>query len=251
MKLTMHDKISDFLPSFAQGAQTYEQVAWVQKAAAKTLVDSLIKQYPVFYPNRILDVGSGTGYVVENLLPFFPNSTYILNDIEPKMLNNAVKKLQHFSNISYQIGDAEKCKFMPNELTISNMAFQWFEDLPITINRLSSNSEILAFSILLDGTFSEWWELCDFYGAQFLRPSYYKYEELAQVCANINPRDLWLLRKEVELDMDSPLAFIRYVKQLGANLSNSVHCPKLLSMLRQERGRLLTKYQLCFVILRK
>ena len=54
-------------------------------------------------PNKILDLGAGTGLLDMYWYKYFPNSEYLLVDIAEDMLNIAKERFKKVENIKYQI----------------------------------------------------------------------------------------------------------------------------------------------------
>ena len=54
---------------FNGASNSYDKVACVQKQSAELLVQKLQEFDKLFYPQTILDLGTGTGYIPEILLP--------------------------------------------------------------------------------------------------------------------------------------------------------------------------------------
>ena len=129
---------------FNRSGNSYDKVACVQKQSAGLLVKKLQSFDSSFYPQTILDLGTGTGYIPEILLPHYRNSLYTLNDIAPKMIEIVENKFLDRDN------------FQDHNLIISNLALQWINNLEKTLEKFYKKSNILAFSCLLDGTFKEW-----------------------------------------------------------------------------------------------
>jgi malonyl-CoA O-methyltransferase len=71
---------------FNKASQSYDDVATIQKKAAYYLVNELLKYYPII-PKTVLDIGTGTGYVPELLLPKYTSCAFYLNDNAQNMLD--------------------------------------------------------------------------------------------------------------------------------------------------------------------
>lgn len=56
-------------------------------------------------PQRILDLGAGTGLLTAYWYKHFPDSCYVLADIAEEMLNIAKKRFDGLTNISYEVLD--------------------------------------------------------------------------------------------------------------------------------------------------
>ena len=59
-------------------------------------------------PNRVLDLGAGTGLLSYFWYKHFPQSEYVLVDIADEMLNIARKRFDGLKNIDYQVLDYSK-----------------------------------------------------------------------------------------------------------------------------------------------
>lgn len=64
--------------------------------------------YNIAKPERILDLGAGTGLLSYFWYQFFPDSEYVLVDIADEMLNIARKRFLGTDNVSYLISDYSK-----------------------------------------------------------------------------------------------------------------------------------------------
>ncbi|MEG2075357.1 MAG: class I SAM-dependent methyltransferase [Victivallaceae bacterium] len=59
-------------------------------------------------PQRILDLGAGTGLLSMFYLRHFPNAEYLLVDVAGEMLKIAGERFSNLSNINYLVGDYAK-----------------------------------------------------------------------------------------------------------------------------------------------
>lgn len=117
--------------SFAQAASSYDEYAVLQREVADRL---LAKVSCLQGPERILDLGSGTGYCTEILRSIFPEAEIISLDIAEGMLSYARTK----NKVDSVCADAEALPFIEQsfDLIVSSLAIQWckfypklFEDL--------------------------------------------------------------------------------------------------------------------------
>jgi len=139
---------------FSENAPTYDQFAQVQKKMAQMLTDSIETS-----PQRILEIGCGTGYMTERLCRLFPHAEISAVDFAPGMLEVARKRLQG-RQVEFICGDIEEMKAFggPFDLIISNAAFQWFNQLENTIHRLFLSlapGGSMHFSTFGESTFCE------------------------------------------------------------------------------------------------
>ena len=209
------------IANFNRASLSYDSVASVQEVCARKLIDKLKQHFPDFYPDAILDLGTGTGCVPQVLLETFPKSHYTLTDRAIKMLQMAKEKLSAHGNIRYTLNDIEKDKFGFYPLITSNFVFQWAQDLYSLLKKFYQTSEVLAFSCLLQGTFDEWASL---FRSLSLPVPTYKYpslDELKKYMLALSPkgssRKCFFDTQQFTLDFEHPAAFMRYLKSLGAN----------------------------------
>jgi len=125
--------------SFGASASTYDEHAFLQREIGDRLFERL--QYIKLLPQRILDIGSGTGYATQKLRERYRDATLIALDLAPGMLDIARAKVQREAAASslmkrifgsrhdrdYLCADAESLP-LANEsidLALSNLALQW------------------------------------------------------------------------------------------------------------------------------
>ena len=121
--------------NFSKYADTYDIYCTVQKNIAKELVNKL--NLP-FIPGNILEIGCGTGNYTMLLREKFPNALIDSIDISLAMLEKAKNKISDYKITFFQ-QDAQN--FNTNQkfdLITSNATFQWFNDLPATLKKITN-----------------------------------------------------------------------------------------------------------------
>ncbi|PKM94625.1 MAG: class I SAM-dependent methyltransferase [Firmicutes bacterium HGW-Firmicutes-1] len=75
-------------------------------------------------PKRILDLGCGTGAILEKAIKKYPDIEYFALDPASEMLNLLQKKFSTNSNIQYTVGSAHKLEFEANtfDYVVTNWA---------------------------------------------------------------------------------------------------------------------------------
>jgi malonyl-CoA O-methyltransferase len=202
---------------FDAASQTYDGVAGIQKQCAEQLVITLMALCPDFYPDSVLDLGTGTGYLPELLLPKFPQTRFTLNDLSPRMLARSQAKFEGNPQVTGQLGDMETTSFNAHALTISNLALQWMNDLDATLQTFYLNSEVLAFTCLLEGTFQAWEGMLEQSGLLERLPSYPSRSQLETSLLALKPVDYSFTAADFTMTFSSPLLFMRYLQRLGAS----------------------------------
>ena len=241
---------SQIQQNFNRASKTYDQLAAIQKICAQQLVNLLRQYFPEFYPTSILDIGTGTGYIPEILLPFFPTSQYLLNDLAQDMLYAAHTKLGPRSNIFFLPGDMDTLQFAPQELIISNFALQWATQLTPLLRHLYKRSNLLVFSCLLDGTFAEWTALFSRYALPLPTYLYPTEHALTTYLLSLGAPHCYIKTQDFTLNFASPLHFMRYLQRLGANTGQHALTPThIRTLLKHPTHAFTTTYKVYFALI--
>lgn len=110
---------------FNRSATTYDACCRVQRRMADRLLERL-GELPA--PDRILELGCGTGCLTELLAKRFPSSQILALDLAERMVDIARERVPE-EGVEFRVADAEKAKYSPcsYDLVISNATIQWFE----------------------------------------------------------------------------------------------------------------------------
>lgn len=136
---------------FERAADTYNASAVLQKEISKRLVGRL--DYIKHVPKTVLDVGSGTGFVTQDLLKRYPKSSIIALDLAYSMARKSQQQGGWFRKPLAVCADAEQLPLKPDsiELLISSLMLQWSNDLKQTFNGF--HSVLAPNGLLLFSTF--------------------------------------------------------------------------------------------------
>ncbi len=148
--------------SFDRAAPGYDDVALLQQTIAQRLLErlDLIK----LQPQRILDVGAGTGQLTLQLTRRYKNCEVIALDLAPAMLKLARQRLgmldKWFGKQRFICGDADHLPLADNsvDMIISNFAIQWCSDLDQTFTefqRVLKPDGLLLFTTFGPDTLKE------------------------------------------------------------------------------------------------
>ena len=234
--------------SFGEAAGSYDAVSEVQALVARRLAARISHASP----ERILDIGAGTGHLAQALARRWPGATITLADLAPPMLAVARAKLPEALLIA---ADAEAPPFAENKFDVaaSNLALQWSDDLPGTLRglaRLLRPGGRLAVTTLLAGTWAEWRRAHDDLG---LVPAMLTLPGAAQLRHALP----WVDLIEVETVL-RPYArgreFLRDIHRLGAGTRNGAAlAPRDLNrVLRQfETTGAVASYQVATILLQR
>jgi len=114
------EKIRD---SFSKSAASYDRHADLQRQMAEKLFSGLKGSY-----KRILDIGSGTGELVEKLARKYPEAKIIGLDLASGMIEAARNKVK-YDNVKFIEGDGEELPFAAGtfDLVVSSASLQWMD----------------------------------------------------------------------------------------------------------------------------
>jgi len=113
--------------SFSRAASSYDSVAQLQRDVGNAALNYLPDQAP----QRVIDLGSGTGYFSEQLQQRFPQAQLISLDLAEGMLRYA-REHRPLKQGHYLCGDAESLPLADSctDLIFSSLAIQWCGDYP-------------------------------------------------------------------------------------------------------------------------
>jgi malonyl-CoA O-methyltransferase len=150
--------------AFSKAASTYDAAAIMQREVCIRMLEKLdiIK----IQPQRVLDVGSGTGWGTRQLGERYPQADVIALDIAIGMLQAARgtsgwwKKLFAGKRENYLCADVEALPLVAQSVDMvwSNLAVQWCNDLPATfveLHRVIKSDGLLMFSTFGPDTLQE------------------------------------------------------------------------------------------------
>lgn len=141
------------------GAEGYDGAASIQAEAAGRLAAEIARQ-PLNARPRILEIGCGTGLLTAALRSRMATGSMLVSDLAPAMVRRCRARFGEDPDLRFLVMDGERPCLAPGfDLICSNLAAQWFEDLPAALGRLAAllaPRGLLAVSTLGDGTFREW-----------------------------------------------------------------------------------------------
>lgn len=110
---------------FGQHAPTYDEAAVLQKEVNRRLLERL--DFIKIQPHRILDLGTGTGWALQELKQRYPAARLLAMDVSRQMLERAQKKSGWFRKIPCICGDAEQLPLADAsmDLVFSSLMLQW------------------------------------------------------------------------------------------------------------------------------
>jgi malonyl-CoA O-methyltransferase len=141
---------------FSAAAETYDSYAAIQKAVAERVV-AMIPENTA--PERILEVGCGSGQLTRQLMEHFPAAHIDAIDIAARMIAEARQMFQQEDHITWISADARVFSSpTPYPLIASSSSLHWVTPLSAGLANLCELLEPggrLVFAIMLDETLSE------------------------------------------------------------------------------------------------
>lgn len=149
--------------SFERAAKDYDAAAFLQREVGERLLERMELMANV--PERILDVGCGTGRPTLALQKLYPKAQVIGADLAPGMLKLAAKKQPRFGGwfgkrADFVCAEASQLPLADAscDLIYASLILQWCEDLDATLlewRRLLKPHGLLLFSTLGPDTLKE------------------------------------------------------------------------------------------------
>lgn len=122
--------------SFEQAAAHYDEAAVLQREVGTRLLERL--DLMRLQPQRILDLGCGTGQCIESLFGRYRKARVVALDIAQPMLRYAGCRGRWLRRPQTVCADAERLPFSDNsfDLVFSNLMLQWCTDLDAAFKEL-------------------------------------------------------------------------------------------------------------------
>lgn len=152
----MHD-VGKIAAAFHRRAEEYDDNVLVQKRVVAELANS-IQLHLGRVPEHILDVGTGTGSLLERLHSLYPGARLTGVDIA---LNMCLRTRQKLGAICQAVnGDAERLPFRTGvfDLVVSASALQWVGDISAALHefrRVVRPGGDICLAFFCDGTLGE------------------------------------------------------------------------------------------------
>lgn len=231
--------------AFDRGAATYDQVADIQKKAVLHLAANLSH----VKPNRILEIGCGTGLLSRHLIHLFPEAHIALTDISPAMLATCSRQFSLNPNVAVFFLDGEGMTVDHSvDLIISSMTLHWFSDVTKSMetifNQLRPGQQFI-FSLLGKNSFKEWQAICDSFSILSGTLSFPSHTALQEKFPTLKMK----IENHIQ-PYDTLYAFLTHLKQLGAHTSKenyaSLHSSTLRKILRHAEKKIDISYEIIY-----
>lgn len=221
--------------NFDSAAQSYDLYAGPQKLISERLAERILRAVPpTSRPIKILEIGCGTGFLTEQLLPFFPNAEIVVSDVSESMVKACKEKFAD-SKITPLVMDGELPSFKESsfDLIVSSLTLQWFGSTQSSLaelGKLLRPGGQIFFSTLGERSFQE---IREIYHKFSLRSGFQQLETLDGL-NDLMPDNCHSCMEEEELPYyyTSAISFMRSIKQIGASTPVASYVPLSLRSLK-------------------
>lgn len=195
---------------FSRAVESYNREAMAQRQIAHCMSDMLNRYLP--RPcSRILEIGSGTGFLTRRLMDTLHPETLVLNDICQEM-STCFNDLLGSGRATFLAGDAETLSFPKGQdLIVSCSALQWFvspEQFFERCNALLKHKGYFAFTTFGRDNLKE---ITSVTGSGLHYRSLEELKEALQI-----HYDIVSAREErISLSFDTPLNVLYHLKHTG------------------------------------
>ena len=196
---------------FEANYNTYDLFATVQESICLQLNSKLEKLQ--LAPEKILEVGAGTGLLTKRLKQLYPTAKMVINDLSP-MTEEFISKYATGTEI-FNIGDAEQIDLGSGyDLVASSSAVQWFVDLKAFFQKTKAamrSGGVLALSTFGNNNFTEIKQLT---GSGL---DYVPFTELKELIKSLGFEIIDSVEYCHTMYFDSPLEVLKHIKATGVN----------------------------------
>lgn len=209
-------------------ADSYEQSAKIQKIVVKRLVATLKKlDFDADKPLLILEIGCGTGLLTQYLLELYPEAKFVITDISSNMVERVKKKFGNVHhNAQFKVMDGEALELDQSfDLICSSLAFQWFEDFGVSIQRIAeylNPNGILLCSTLAKESFVEWRDVYSHFNYSCPFHIYPDIEILESYWPSLIGGGFWETENIID-SVQNGLEFIKGLRGIGAHTAPNSH----------------------------
>ncbi len=205
--------------SFASAADSYDGFALLQRQVGL----DFISQFDIKLEHKsIMDLGCGTGFLMQQLISAATVRQMIAVDIAYSMLQISRIKLKHLSNIQFICADAEKLPLSSDSIDaiVSNLALQWCQDLSAVFRdfkRVLKTDGHLLFATFGTKTLQELkqsWAEVDAYSHV---NEFHTEEVLNQFLEQASFKNIQIESHRYHLNYPSVMALMKELKGIGAS----------------------------------
>lgn len=237
---------------FSDAAHRYERVAQIQKQAAAEF-DQWLASLGLRAPESIAEIGCGTGFFSRLLRQRYPWAALCLTDLAPEMITVCQSKFAPSDLLRFEVQDGRSARFDPQpDWLLSTMCFQWFQPLQPVLAHHLAHSRVLAFSILLDGSFIEWQKAHQALGLSPGLQPLLNFEAVLEACQLPGVQRIRSQRISLNESHADGLSFASSLRAIGADQAKENHRPvNLRAVCRQLENGFDANYEIGFFCIQR
>jgi len=247
--------------AFSNASNTYDSVAQLQREVGCDLLTQFLSKK---LTGNVIDIGCGTGFLTQALLPDCENVNLIALDLALPMLRATREKL--VDSVSYVCADAENLPFAKDSIDtlLSNVALQWCQPIDGALNelqRILNKDCTLIFSTFGSQTLCElktaWASVDDFPHVN----TFYNAQQLQQSLQKAGFNHLEIKVQQYLPRYESVLDLMRELKHIGAHNVHSARSRHLTTKTalqtmienypRTKSGEIVATFEVIFVKAKK
>ena len=183
----------------------------------------------------------------------YPHASLHATDLAPAMVERCRASFTSAAGLQFSVCDGRHASFQPApDWIVSTMCFQWFDPLQPVLAWHFANSRVLAFSVLLDGSFSQWRAAHErLHLPDGLHPCP-DYEALLRSARDLCPVRLHAQHISLTEQHANGQSFAHSLRAIGADQARPGHQPVALRpVLRQLEQGIAANYEIGFFCLEK
>ena len=209
--------------NFNRFSKNYNSLANLQKQVAQKLFE--IAKPEIRKSQNILDLGSGTGFIAQNILSeneFAKKNIFQLDIAYNMFCQSNFTQNQNIFNIN---GDIENLPFKANsfDLVLSSLALQWIDDLDLVFKNIkeicNKSKSAMVFSIFIDETLFELQKSAQELNINLSINNFIALNSLKMIIEK-NFDNLQLEVQNFILEYENVFDLINSMKYIGASYSN-------------------------------
>ena len=255
--------MNQVISSFDRAAATYDLHSHAQKQIARRLIELI--QTVCHAPERIWEIGCGTGNLTKLLNARFPNAHVLATDGSQEMVQAAsfdhpsesLPKTEFAAHLVNSFNDLRRPQLAKQlgqdrvaeqfDLIASSMALHWVNETLQCVDALLELSQQVAFAIPIDGTFSSWIAAHERLHLNHGVGNFLTEADLREWLDRV-PQPSVLEIEEFHLQYDSPMEFVKELKLCGAATPRAGHRPvNLRKVFAAFSGGMTVTYRIAFV----
>ena len=211
---------------FSAGARQYDAHASVQQRMATEFARWLCESAATFIspePLQMTELGCGTGFLTQEMLARYPNAKLDACDLSSEMLTQCHIRTQ--GAVALHQADAATFTVKPAcDWILSSFCLQWVDDIRSVLTFHASQATRLSICLPCSASFDDWRHAHQTVG---LKPALWPLPDAGllighmQQLADKGGADLRSHRLTASEQHDSPLAFARHLRAIGADYSSA------------------------------